>query len=310
MSKKYFLLVVLAFTCLWVNAQTDEELKATKAEKEAEVAALEGQVATLKGEIAAIDKQLVILPRWETGAFGVIGLDINRFNDWLGRGAQSNTSSANISVALNGKANLFTEKSFWRNAVNVNMGWIKFDDKNDPDDDDDFKNSADAINLTSLYGYKLSDKIAISTLGEYRSTILDNFNNPGYLDVGVGATWTPLTNLVVVVHPLNYNFVFSDGDATYQNSLGAKIVGDYTAEIAKGVNWKSNLSIFMSYEDVENLSNWTWINGLGFNVWKGIGVGLELGLRKNKQEALAAELTDNPLQMYYILGLSYSIGSK
>lgn len=311
MSKKFLLLGVLVFAFSMVKAQTDEELKTMKAEKEAQVAALEGQVAALKGEIAGIDKQLIILPRWETGAFGVIGLDINRFNDWLGRGAQSNTSSANISVALNGRANLFTEKSFWRNGLNVNMGWLKFDDKNDPNDDDDFKNSADAINITSLYGYKLSEKIAISTLGEYRSTILDNFNNPGYLDLGTGATWTPLTNLVVVVHPLNYNFVFSNDDFEYQSSLGAKIVGDYTAEIAKGVNWKSNLSVFLSYKDLDNLSNWTWINGLGFSVWKGIGVGLELGLRKNKQEALAAELTDeNPLQMYYVIGLSYNIGTK
>ena len=310
MSKKLFLLTVLVIAfAMSANAQTDEELKAMKAEKASQVKELESQVASLKSEIAAIDKKLVILPRWETGAFGVIGLDINRFNEWLGR-SQPNTSSANISVALNGRANYFAKKSFWRNAVNVNMGWIKFDDKDDDTDDPDFKNAADAINLTSLYGYKLSEKIAISTLGEYRSTILSNFNNPGYLDLGVGMTWTPLTNLVVVAHPLNYNFVFSDGDFEYQNSLGAKIVADYTNEIAKGVNWKSNLSIFLSYEDLDNQSNWTWINGLGFNVWKGIGVGLELGLRKNKQEALANELADNPLQMYYVIGLSYSIGSK
>ena len=35
----------------------------------------------------------------------------------------------------------------------------------------------------------------------------------GYLDAGVGATWTPVTDLVVVIHPLNYNFVFADNDA-------------------------------------------------------------------------------------------------
>lgn len=310
MSKKLFLLTALVFAyTTMMLAQTDEELKATKAEKVSQVKALEGQVGTLKAEIAAIDKQLIILPRWETGAFGVIGLDINRFNDWLGR-SQPNTSSANISVALNGKANLFTEKSFWRNALNLNMGWIKFDDKDDDTDNPDFENAADAINFTSLFGYKLSEKIAISVLGEYRSTILSNFNNPGYLDLGTGMTWTPQSNLVVVVHPLNYNFVFSNGDFDYQSSLGAKIVADYTNEITKGVNWKSNLSIFLSYADLENQSNWTWINGIGFNAWKGIGVGLELGLRKNKQEALAKMLDDNPLQLYYVIGLSYSIGTK
>jgi prolyl-tRNA synthetase len=53
------------------------------------------------------------------------------------------------------------------------------------------------------------------------------------------------------------------------------------------------------------------VNGFGFSVWKGIGVGLELGLRKNQQEALAQGLVDeNPLQTYYVIGLSYNVGSK
>ena len=62
---------------------------------------------------------------------------------------------------------------------------------------------------------------------------------------------------------------------------------------------------------MENLSNWTWVNGIGFNIWKGVGVGLELGLRKNKQEALAAEKgDDNPLQSYYVAGVTYALGGK
>lgn len=54
----------------------------------------------------------------------------------------------------------------------------------------------------------------------------------------------------------------------------------------------------------------------GYTVWKGIGVGLELGLRKNKQEALNNALIDNPaetfstvdnkLQSYYLVGMSYA----
>ena len=61
--------------------------------------------------------------------------------------------------------------------------------------------------------------------------MLNNFNDPGYLDVGVGATWTPIENLIVVIHPLNYNFVFADNDAIFESSLGAKIVADYTRQI-------------------------------------------------------------------------------
>jgi hypothetical protein len=161
----------------------------------------------------------------------------------------------------------------------------------------------------SLYGYKLSPKLAISTLGEYRTSVLDGkLNNPGYLDLGVGATWTPVTDLVVVVHPLNYNFVFADDEFDFESSLGAKVVADYTRTIVKGFNWKSNLSAFLSYQG-QDLSNYTWVNTFS-TAYKGVGIGLDIGLRSNKQEALAAGRDDNPLQSYWILGLSYAISSN
>ena len=71
----------------------------------------------------------------------------------------------------------------------------------------------------SLYGKNINEKWAVSGLLEYRTTILNNFNDPGYLDLGVGATWTPIDNLIVVIHPLNYNFVFSKEDAIFESSF-------------------------------------------------------------------------------------------
>ena len=211
------------------------------------------------------------------------------------------------------------EKYFWKNAANINIGWVKFDDKDDPTDDDSFREATDVFNISSLYGRNITKHIAASALAEYRTTILNNFNDPGYLDVGVGGTWTPIENLIVVVHPLNYNFVFSNTDAIYESSLGTKILVDYTRSIGK-LNLKSNLSAFQSYTS-SNLSNWTWINSLGYTVWKGIGVGFEFGLRGNKQEALAAavdaataamnpqvptfDTVDNKTQSYWLFGLNY-----
>jgi hypothetical protein len=109
----------------------------------------------------------------------------------------------------------------------------------------------------------------------------------------------------VVLHPLNYNFIFSSGGFDYQSSLGAKMVADYKKEITKGIAWKSNLSAFYSYEGAD-LSNWTWVNGFT-TAHKGIGLGIDFGLRGNKQEALAAGRTDNPLQSYWIIGLSFAL---
>ena len=298
------LLFVLIFSAA---AQTEQELKDLKAQKQTELGALESQVAALKGEIASIDQQLLVFPRWEIGAFGIVGANLNGFNDWLSRD-QPNSSSIGLSFSANAFANYFTPKTFWRNAGNLNVGFAKLKEK-DRDGNivaETELRSPDVVNVSSLFGFKLSEKMAISTLGEYRSTFLENFNNPGYLDLGTGITWTPIANLIVVAHPLNYNFVFAEEGSTFQSSLGAKILVDYTKEVFTGVNWKSNLSYFLSYED-SDYSNWTWVNGIAFQAFKKVGVGLELGLRSNKQEAIAKEVSDNPLQTYYVVGLTYSL---
>lgn len=310
--KKVFLSICLVFITTLSFGQTEEELKAEIGPKKDSIAAIQGRVNALKAKIDA-------LPGWKYGAFGTVGANISKFNNWYSQGSP-NVSSGNIGITANGFANLKEEKYFWRNALSVNLSWVKFDDQDDPTDDDSFQEATDVFNITSLYGRNLTKTLAASALAEYRTTILNNFNDPGYLDLGVGATWTPIENLVVVVHPLNYNFVFSNTDAVYESSLGAKILVDYTKSFGK-LNLKSNLSAFQSYES-SDLSNWTWINSLGYTVWKNIGVGFEFGLRGNKQESLAAAIdaataamstevptfdtVDNKTQSYWLFGLNYN----
>lgn len=317
-------LLFLAFTFLMfstVQAQdTVESLKAQKAEKAAAIAALQG-------ELNAIETKIKTFPGWKFGFLGTAGFNISQFNSWLGA-ENANARTTTIGLAANAFGNLDREKFFWRNSAGLVYTRTKLVPDSDIDDDlpeelqADFETTADALTATSLYGYKLTDKWAISALGDFRSTI-SNFNDPGYLDLGVGGTWTPIADLVVVIHPLNYNFVFSDDDVAFQSSLGAKIVADYSRALPMGIAWKSNLSAFLSYEDASNLSSWTWVNGFSMTVWKGLGVGFDLGLRQSKQEALGVQrkgeeaLTgtatsdfdsdfDNPLQSYWLLGLTYS----
>jgi hypothetical protein len=304
--KNIFLSFALVFTCAYGFSQTEEELKSQLGSKKDSITAIQSRLDAVQGKIDA-------LAGWKKGAFGTIGANLSSFNNWYAQGSPNN-SSGNIGITVNGFANLNQEKFFWRNAGNVNLGWVKFDDKDLATDDDSFRQAADVFNISSLYGRKLSEKFAISGLGEYRTTILDNFNDPGYLDVGVGATWTPITDFVLVIHPLNYNFVFSDNDAVFQSSLGAKILADYTKKIGD-VNLKTNFSMFQSYK-TGNLSNYTWTNSLGYTLWNGIGLGLEFGLRDNKQEALKFALNtdpsatfeniDNALQTFFLFGLTYA----
>ncbi|WP_092981153.1 DUF3078 domain-containing protein [Robiginitalea myxolifaciens] len=305
--KRLLMACLLMASVSFTYAQSEEELKAALAEKKDSISAIQGRADAIQAQIDA-------LPGWKIGAFGVIGGSISNFNNWYAQGIPNN-SSGNIGFTVNAFANLQQEKFFWRNSGNVNLSWVKLDDQDDPTDEDGFREAVDVFNISSLYGRKLSEKFAISALGEYRTTLLNNFNNPGYLDLGVGGTWTPVENLVVVIHPLNYNFVFADDGDIFQSSLGAKIVADYTRQIG-AIAFKSNLSAFSSYES-SDLSNWTWINSFSYTLWKMIGVGFDFGLRSNKQEALnyainTLEITDatfenvdNDLQTYWTLGLSY-----
>lgn len=309
--KKVLLLLTLFIGISILNAQTKQELQAQKSEKQAAADALQAEANALQAQINA-------LPGWRKGAFGTIGGSLSSFNNWYSQGAPNN-ASGNIGFTLNGYANLIEEKFFWRNSLSTNLNWVKLDNKDNPLDDDSFKATTDVFNVSSLYGRNITKTLAASGLMEYRTTLLNNFNNPGYLDFGVGATWTPIENLIVVIHPLNYNFVFADNDAIFQSSLGAKIVADYTRQIG-AVNFKTNFSTFQSYKSGD-LSNFTWTNSFGYTLWKMIGVGFDFGLRSNKQEALNYIQTlpvvdggnpaetfgtvDNKLQTYYTVGLSY-----
>ncbi|HEX9601693.1 MAG TPA: DUF3078 domain-containing protein [Mariniflexile sp.] len=305
--KKPFLLFALFIGIASVNAQTKEELQVQKAEKQAAANALQAEAKALQAQIDA-------LPGWRVGAFGTIGGSLSNFSKWYAQGAPNN-SSGNIGFTFNGHANLIQEKFFWRNALTTNLNWVKLDNKDIDTDDDSFKPTTDVFNVSSLYGRNITKTLAASGLMEYRTTLLNNFNDPGYLDLGIGATWTPINNLIVVIHPLNYNFVFSEGETVFESSLGAKIVADYTRQIG-AINFKTNLSMFQSYKS-NNYSNWTWNNSFSYTLWKMIGVGFDFGLRNNKQEALNYALAqtpatatgfddvDNDLQTYYTIGLSY-----
>lgn len=300
--KKLVLLLMVFVGTISANAQTKEELQTQKSEKQAIADAAQAEANALQAKIDA-------LPGWRKGAFGTIGGSISEFSNWYSQGFPNN-SSGNIGVTVNGFANLIQDKFFWRNNLNVNLGWVKLDDKNNPTDSEDFREATDVFNISSLYGRNIAKNLAVSGLGEYRTTLLNNFNDPGYLDLGLGLTWTPIENLVVVAHPLNYNFVFSKNNAVFDSSLGAKIVADYTRQFG-AISFKSNFSTFQSYKSGD-LSNFTWINSFGYTLWKMIGVGFDFGLRGNKQEAANAQgvtldMADNKLQSYWLVGLNYKL---
>ncbi|MBK8621857.1 MAG: DUF3078 domain-containing protein [Saprospiraceae bacterium] len=307
MVKKIFTLFFIVLAGL-VHGQemTLEELKAKKQALQEKMAPVKAQLDPLTAEMGAIDAAIANLPGWYTGVSGIVGANFIGRNNWFAAGDNKNATSTTLSMSLNSFANLIQKKYFWRNAGSLSLGWqkLKIDDiAPDPD----FTPIADVLNLNSLFGYNIAPKLAASALGEYRTSVIENFNNPGYLDIGVGVTYTPLKNMVFVFHPLNYNFIFAENGDQFTPSLGCKVVGDYNTKLTKGINWRSNLSGFFSYKNNDPaLHNGTWTNWLSFTLWKGIGVGIEHGLRFSPQEKALLNIDGN-FQNYYVVGLTYNI---
>lgn len=305
----------LLFAMLLVAAssfgQTLEELKSMKDDKAKMAAAKQAEADAIKAEIADLDSKIIVLSGWRKGVFGGLGFNLNNSNNWA-TNAIPNSSSAALSGTLNAFANRQATKYFWNNSGVLNLGWLKFDDKDSDADNTKFRRNTDVLRLASLYGYKLNKWVAISALGEYSSSLF-NFNKPGILDIGAGATITPIENMVIVLHPINYHFAFTGSDVESTSALGAKLRIDYTKKFKGGISWASTLTSFLPYGSAAagqpGLFEYTWLNTIGFNIWKGIGVGFTLGLRQSDFETFNAKLPNNNTgvtQSFNTLGISYA----
>lgn len=280
-----------------LSAQNVDSLNARKAE-------LRDQIKSLESELKSTTAMIPPTYGWRFDFGGTLGFSLSSLDNWT-RSPNPNSVTSSIQASLSGRANLRQEKYFWRNSAQLNLGWQKLDLKReDVEDESKYQPTVDVLQLTSLFGYKITPKLSLSALAEFRTTVIEDAFDPAYLDLGVGATWTPNDNLLVTVHPLNYNFVFASDDSQFESSLGAKILVDYTQELLEGVRLRSNLSGFLSYEDMEELSNFTWTTGINFTAFKGIGVGIEYAVRWNKQET---RLLDDDIQQYFLIGLSYNL---
>ena len=81
-------------------AQNIDSLTAVKTEKEAMLSELKANVTALEGEVAALKEQLIVYPFWTKGISGLVGADVNSFNNWATRGKNLNSSAVNIGISL------------------------------------------------------------------------------------------------------------------------------------------------------------------------------------------------------------------
>lgn len=308
-----YLLVILAICGIGVIgiSQSIDELKTSQSEKTAAADELQAQVDALRSEADGIQTEIDKLSGWRKGINGLIGFDFNNSDGWI---ANPNPSAKSSSLNLGINAYLLNdkEKTFWHNKGILNKAWQDVD-LVEADEFGLFENgTVDILNISSLAGYKLLENLALSGQGEL-NTSLGNMFNPGTLDIGFGATWLPIENMTVVIHPLNYRYAFAPGNIASSGSAGAKVRIDYTRDFdvsGRNLSWSSTLTSFIPYKDTKqmvidgermwesSLNELTWLNTFNFEVWRGIGVGLTYGIRSAKFES-------EETQSFTSLGLSY-----
>jgi len=316
MRTNFILLLIAMFVCtfsLQAQEETLEQLINMQTQKAAAADELQAQADALRGEADGLQSRIDKLSGWRKGLNGLVGYNFNRSNGWVAN-PNPNATSSGLNVGINGYLLQDKEKSFWHNKGIINKAWQDVD-LAEKDNVGLFDNgTVDILNLSSLAGYKITDKLALSGLGEL-NTSLGNFLEPGTLDIGVGVTWLPIENLTVVIHPLNYRFAFSGLDGVESTgSAGAKFRADYTREFdvsGRAVSWSSTLTGYVPYSDTaqligagtpdeyeSTLNEFTWLNTFAFEVWNGIGVGITHGIRK-------ATFESNESQNFTSVGLSY-----
>jgi len=262
-------------------------------------------IDSLNKKLAHLKDSLQEYPIWKIGGGALSGFDFNSFSNWANRGENINSSASSFNLGVNGFINKKGENHFWRNQARINVGWQKFK-QSDEDVDADYEKIADMLQLVTHYGYNICPEIAMSSLVEWESNVIDQAINPSYLDMSLGFTWTPNSNFVSIMHPVNYELALAD-EAGFESSFGAKLIFEYSKSIESRISVQSNFSGFLSYEELDFLSNFTWRNGVNFKFFKGIGLGLEYALRVSRQETVAINLTDEHLQSYLVMGMSFEL---
>ena len=140
--KKILTLTLATLAFYYSSSQTKEELVA-------EMNAKKDSIAILQGKVNAIQAKIDAIPGWRFGAFGTIGGSLSRFNNWYAQGIPNNTSG-NIGFTFNTFANLKQDNYFWRNSMNLNLAWVRLDNRDIDTDSEDFEvtNDVFSVNLS------------------------------------------------------------------------------------------------------------------------------------------------------------------
>jgi hypothetical protein len=203
---------------------------------------------------------------WKVG--GNLGIQFNQaaYENWQAGGVNS--------IAGNGLLNIFANydnggKWTWVNNLNLGYGLNFLDTV--------FNKTDDRIELESRIDYTLNKRWGLSALYNFRSQFaagfskpgetadsvkISDFMAPGYMLIGLGATFKPNKKISVFLSPATAKLTFVmderlsnlgafgvDSGATLRAELGGYLNFTYQQTLLKNVDLKARLDLFSNYLD-------------------------------------------------------------
>jgi len=251
----------------------------------------------------AKDPNDTIPKTWKKGGLFNLNFGQTSLSNWAAGGDD-------LSLNINGFLNVFAfyakGRTAWDNSLDLALGFVKTTSLGS-------RKSDDRIELTSKYGYKLTEtsKWYASALFNARTQFapgylypkpdsavkISQFMAPGYVLFSLGFDYKPNKNFSLFLSPissrwvivsatgLNSSFPTSKGGVfgvpvgkTVNNEIGAYLSANYMQDIVKNVTYKGKLDLFSNYKHNPENVDVFMTNLLSANIFKGLSFNLGLDL--------------------------------
>ena len=200
---------------------------------------------------------------WKKGGIYTINLSQGSLSNWAAGGDD-------FSISVNSYLGLhaFYKKDHhsWDNTLDFNLGYVNTTSlgarKND-----------DRLDILSKYGHRLTDKLNLAGLVNFRTQLFDGYNysndkktfssaflSPAYLLVSPGVDWKPDGYFSLFVSPITARWVIVKDDTLSAKGVygvdpgehsilefGAFLTANYLRDISPNLTYKGRLDLFSNY---------------------------------------------------------------
>ena len=265
---------------------------------------------------------------WKKGILTQIGFSQLSLTNWAAGGS----GSVSLNTFLDIYGDYAKGKHLWANDLQLGYGFIQ-------SFEDGYKKSDDRIIFDSKYGYRVSDKLYLSAIYNFRSQFAEGFDKngarvsaffaPAYTSVGLGVDYQPFKNFSINFAPLTGKLVMVSleelrpiyGNAPDQFSrfeLGAQLKVDNVLEV-KDFKVKSSLTLFSDYLNKPQNIKVNWDFNADAKISRFFTVSLRTSLLyddniKSRKRVLPGGdtemVTGVQFKELFSVGFSYTIGAK